>query len=94
MLIVNVHTIIDPLMHDQKFRLFWYFRIYKESSCIMFNHLGDTKGYEYETVGIPWLEKKVEFCRDHLKLQAKLAPGLSEYRAYIAGEYQRHILQG
>ena len=51
------------------------------------NHLGDTKGYEYETVGIPWLEKKVEFCRDHLKLQAKLAPGLSEYRAYISGEY-------
>ena len=34
-----------------------------------------------------WLEKKVGYCRDHLNIQAKLAPGLSEYCAYISGLY-------
>ena len=47
--------------------------------------LGETKGYEYESVAIPWLEKKVEFCKDHLNLQKVVAPGLSEYRAYMSG---------
>ena len=27
---------------------------------------------------------KVTFCREHLALQQVLAPGLSEYRAYIS----------
>jgi len=47
-------------------------------------NIGETKGYEYDGLAEAWLEKKVNFCRDHLKVQRKLAPGLSEYRAYIS----------
>ena len=47
-------------------------------------NIGEAKGYEYEDLAEAWLEKKVNFCRDHLKVQRKLAPGLSEYRAYIS----------
>ena len=47
-------------------------------------NIGETKGYEYEDLAEAWLEKKVNFCRDHLKVQKMLAPGLSEYRAYIS----------
>ena len=47
-------------------------------------NIGETRGYEYEDLAEAWLEKKVNFCRDHLKVQKKLAPGLSEYRAYIS----------
>jgi len=50
-------------------------------------NIGETKGYEYEKVGVPWLEKKVEMCADHLRLQKSVAPGLSEYRAYMSGHY-------
>jgi len=38
----------------------------------------------YEDLADIILEKKVNFCRDHLKVQHYLAPGLSEYRAYIS----------
>ena len=31
-----------------------------------------------------YLEMKVQLCRDHLKVQKHVAPGLSEYRAYIS----------
>ena len=47
-------------------------------------NIGDAKGYEYENLAEAWLEKKVEFCRDHLKVQKILAPGLSEYKAYLS----------
>ena len=30
------------------------------------------------------LERKISYCRDHLAVQARVAPGLSEYRAYIS----------
>ena len=38
----------------------------------------------YEDLADRMLEKKVEYCRDHLAVQQYLAPGLSEYRAYIS----------
>jgi len=38
----------------------------------------------YEDLADIILEKKVNFSRDHLKVQHYLAPGLSEYRAYIS----------
>ena len=47
-------------------------------------NIGETKGFEYENLAPAWLEKKVNFCREHLALQQVLAPGLSEYRAYIS----------
>ena len=40
--------------------------------------------YGYEHVGKDLLSKKVSFCREHLKIQSILSPGLSEYRAYIS----------
>ena len=40
--------------------------------------------YGYEHVGKDLLLKKVSFCREHLKIQSILSPGLSEYRAYIS----------
>ena len=40
--------------------------------------------YGYETFSGDLLERKVSFCRDHLKIQSLLSPGLSEYRAYIS----------
>jgi hypothetical protein len=46
---------------------------------------GETKGLEYEDTALVWLERKLEYCKEHLQLQAVLAPGLSEYRAYISG---------
>jgi len=49
--------------------------------------LGETKELEYEKVAISWLEMKVKFCEDHIKVQEKLAPGESEYCAYISGHY-------
>merc|ERR1719474_907331 len=48
-------------------------------------NIGESKGFEYESVAVPWLEKKVEFCEEHIKLQQKVAPGLSEYCAYMSG---------
>ena len=47
-------------------------------------NIGDSKGNKYEDLAEAWLEKKVEFCRDHLSIQQILAPGLSEYRAYMS----------
>ena len=47
-------------------------------------NIGETKGFEYDNLAPAWLEKKVNFCREHLALQQVLAPGLSEYRAYIS----------
>ena len=47
-------------------------------------NIGDLKGNNYEDLGEDWLEKKVEFCRDHLEIQRVIAPGLSEYRAYMS----------
>jgi len=47
-------------------------------------NIGDSKGNKCEDLAEPWLEKKVEFCRDHLRIQKILAPGLSEYRAYMS----------
>ena len=32
------------------------------------------------------LEKRVEFCRVHLKIQEKVPPGLSKYRAYLSSQ--------
>ena len=40
--------------------------------------------YGYDQVGKDLLLKKVSFCREHLKVQSILSPGLSEYRAYIS----------
>ena len=42
-------------------------------------NIGDSKGNKYEDLAEAWLEKKVEFCKDHLNIQKILAPGLSEY---------------
>ncbi len=52
---------------------------------------GETKGYEYEEANVIWLQRKVDFCREHLQLQAVLAPGLSEYRAYMSGGCREHL---
>ncbi|QQP38228.1 Protein msta_ isoform Alike [Caligus rogercresseyi] len=47
--------------------------------------IGEAKGYDdIQSVARPWLQKKVEYCREHLELQKVLAPGYSEYRAYIS----------
>jgi len=47
-------------------------------------NIGNAEGFEYEDLAIVWLEKKVCYCKEHLSLQQVLAPGLSEYRAYIS----------
>ena len=39
---------------------------------------------DYEDLASTVLERKIQFCQDHLKVQAAVAPGLSEYRAYIS----------
>ena len=52
---------------------------------------GETKGYDYEDTAVCWLERKAEYCREHLQLQAVLAPGLSEYRAYISGIHAESV---
>ena len=39
---------------------------------------------DYEDVATPVLDKKIDYCRDHLLVQSRVAPGLSEYRAYIS----------
>jgi len=47
-------------------------------------NIGSDGEFEYEDIAIKWLEQKVEFCNQHLALQKHLAPGMSEYRAYIS----------
>jgi len=47
-------------------------------------NIGDSKGNGCENLAEAWLEKKVDFCRDHLKIQKVLAPGISEYKAYLS----------
>ena len=49
-------------------------------------NIGETNGNFYEDLAEHWLEKKVEFCRDHLKIQERVAPGLSKYRAYLSSQ--------
>ena len=41
-------------------------------------------GYQEGTLADAWLEKKLEFCVDHLAVQSQVSPGLSEYRAYLS----------
>jgi len=43
--------------------------------------IGDTK---MEGMSVAALQKKVDYCRDHLKVQSAVAPGLSEYRANVS----------
>ena len=50
----------------------------------LIENIGSAEGFESEDIAIAWLEKKVEYCKEHLSLQLVLAPGLSEYRAYIS----------
>ena len=40
--------------------------------------------YGYDHVEKDLLLKKISFCREHLKIQSILSPGLSEYKAYIS----------
>ena len=47
-------------------------------------NIGDFRVNNIEEVEQKWLEKKIEFCRDHLMIQSMVSPGLSEYRAYIS----------
>ena len=47
-------------------------------------NIGSFKENNFEDLQEEWLEKKVEFCRDHLDIQRTVAPGLSDYRAYIS----------
>ena len=37
-----------------------------------------------EDLAVMYLERKVAYCRDHLEVAARVAPGLSEYRAYVS----------
>ena len=63
---------------------------YKNHYCILeikrriIENIGETNGNTYEHLAEVWLDKKVIFCQDHLKIQEQLAPGLSKYRAYIS----------
>ena len=47
-------------------------------------NIGDFRETNFEDLQEEWLEKKVEFCRDHFEIQRDIAPGLSEYKAYIS----------
>merc|ERR1712154_555705 len=47
-------------------------------------NLGTPRLNKYEDLSSDWLEKKVEYCRDHLAVQSHVSPGLSKYRAYIS----------
>ena len=47
-------------------------------------NISQMAGYQDGTLADAWLEKKVEFCLDHLAVQSKVSPGLSEYRAYLS----------
>ena len=44
----------------------------------------ETYGNDYEHLDNIWLEKKVQFCQDHLTVQRLVSPGLSKYRAYLS----------
>jgi len=50
----------------------------------LIDNIGETKGFELEDLSTAWLQKKVDYCKDHLKVQELVAPGLSEYRAYMS----------
>ena len=47
-------------------------------------NISQMAGYQDGSLADAWLEKKVEFCLDHLAVQSKVSPGLSEYRAYLS----------
>lgn len=47
-------------------------------------NIGETEGFEMEELSVAWLQKKVDYCRDHLEIQSLVAPGLSEYQAYMS----------
>ena len=46
---------------------------------------GDDNSYDIVDEGI--LEKKLVYCKEHLKLCDILTPGLTEYRAYLSFHY-------
>ena len=39
--------------------------------------ISQMSGYQDGTLADAWLEKKLEFCLDHLAVQSKVSPGLS-----------------
>lgn len=50
----------------------------------LIENIGETRGFETEGLSVAWLQKKVDYCRDHLKVQSAVAPGMSEFRAYMS----------
>ena len=48
--------------------------------------ISEMPGYQDGTIGEAWLVKKLEFCQDHLAVQRRVSPGLSEYRAYLSSQ--------
>ena len=50
----------------------------------MMESISEMAGYQEGSLADAWLEKKLEFCRDHLAVQRRVSPGLSEYRAHLS----------
>lgn len=47
-------------------------------------NMGNPTDNKYEDLSEALLDKKVEFCRDHLEIQKSVSPGLTKYRAYLS----------
>ncbi|CAB4062320.1 SMYD [Lepeophtheirus salmonis] len=65
----NVPKYDVPLLERKHHELINYFKpshyYVMEIKRRLITNIGETKGYEIESVARPWLEKKIEYCREH-----------------------------
>ena len=78
---LDPEKIIDELKSLQDFHSEHYITLEMKRKFIEL--IGNPR-HGHDTVPLDLLERKVFFCRELLKIQSILSPGLSEYRAYIS----------
>ena len=78
---LDTEKILDEIKSLQDFHSEHYITLEMKRKFIEL--IGNPR-HRHDTVPLDLLERKVFYCRELLKIQSILAPGLSEYRAYIS----------
>ena len=85
---LNAEKILDKLNSLEAFHSEHYITLEMKRKFVEL--IGNPR-HGYDTVPLDLLERKVLYCRELLKIQSILAPGLSEYRAYVSLHFAQAV---
>ena len=85
---LNAEKILDKLNSLEAFHSEHYITLEMKRKFVEL--IGNPR-HGYDAVPLDLLERKVLYCRELLKIQSILAPGLSEYRAYVSLHFAQAV---